>query len=262
MGSYADAATARSVSIGRVIGRAASALRTNPATMFGIAFVFGALPQMVISYGSQMLQVGQTRIELVSTVSIAAGLLIFVLSMLAQGALVRATIAASEGKTASFAQSAAAGLSVALPLVGLALLTGIALMAGFTLLFVPGVIFALMWTVATPVLVEERLGVLETFGRSAELTKGARWKILGLLLMVLVAYMLLTSVLGVVLLAGGMRGVTALPPVGLSTGWVLFNMLQGTLVAAAWGAVQTALYVELRDWKEGPTIDALAEIFA
>jgi len=262
MASYAGAVQERSVSIGRVLLRAFGALGSNPVTMFGIAFLFGALPQMLISYGSQMLRVRQTRFELIWSVSVGSGLLVFVLWMLVQGALVRATIAASEGGKASFAESAAAGLSVALPLVALAILSGIATGIGFMLFVVPGVMLALAWAVTTPALVEERLGVFEAFGRSRTLTRGARWKIFGLLLVLVVLYLMVSSVFGVALVAGGMRRAAAFTTPGLSVGWVVFNILFGTLSTAVWSVVQTSLYLELRDWKDGPTIEALEDIFA
>jgi hypothetical protein len=262
MASYTEAETGRSVSIGRVISRTVAAFGSNPGTIFGIAVIFGALPQTVLSYGSQTLRLSQTRWEVATSVSGVSGLLMFVLGMLAQGALVRATVAASQGRKASFGESATAGLSVALPLVGLAILAVLAIALGFALFVVPGVMLAMAWAVIAPALVEERLGIFEAFGRSADLTKGARWKILGLLLLVWVCYTLFLSVFGVTLIAGGMRGMTTISTGGLTVGWLVFNLLLNTLVSAIWGVLQTSLYIELRDWKDGPTTDSLQEIFA
>ncbi len=49
------------------------------------------------------------------------------------------------------------------------------------LLVVPGIIVALMWSFVTPVLVVERTGLIDTFQRSRDLTRGHRWALLGLI---------------------------------------------------------------------------------
>src|SRR3546814_7670999 len=93
---------------------------------------------------------------------------------LVQGALVRATIAHTEGRRASFGESAAAWLVVALPLSGLSILAAIGIWLGLILLIVPGIMLFCMWAVVAPALVEERTGVFGVFGRSRELTKIGR----------------------------------------------------------------------------------------
>ncbi len=60
----------------------------------------------------------------------------------------------------------------------------LATMAGVALLVVPGVILSLVLAVAVPVAVVERPGVLASLKRSAFLTRGHRWKILGLFITV------------------------------------------------------------------------------
>src|SRR3546814_19979116 len=57
-----------------------------------------------------------------------------------------------------------------------------------------------MWAVVAPALVEERTGVFGAFGRRRELTKGARWKVFGLELILLVAMWIVTLVFGLLIL--------------------------------------------------------------
>ena len=121
-----------------------------------------------------------------------------VIAALVQGALTRAVVSANEGRRASFGECLATGLHVFLPLIGLSILFSIGVGIGFVLLFVPGIILLLMWAVAVPALVVERTGVFGAFGRSAELTKGSRWKILGLFLVLLGGYWLLSILLALV----------------------------------------------------------------
>ena len=45
-------------------------------------------------------------------------------------------------------------------------------------------------------------------------------------------------------------------------GYTLFSLVFTTILAAIWGTIQTSLYISLRNWKEGPQTEALAEVFA
>ena len=47
-----------------------------------------------------------------------------------------------------------------------------------------------------------------------------------------------------------------------SAGFVVFNLVLALITNLLWGAVQASLYVELRDWKDGPTVENLEEVFA
>ena len=59
-------------------------------------------------------------------------------------------------------------------------------MIGMILVIVPGIILLLMWWVYIPAIVVEGKGIIGAFGRSRELTRGRRWHILGLAVIVLV----------------------------------------------------------------------------
>lgn len=256
----------RSVSIGRIFSRAFGTIGSNPVATLGIAFLFGALPSLLFSYAIQAAGT-DTFAALGSAavigLAIFSGVIAIMLAMITQGALVRATTAYSEGRKASFGESAMAGLSVALPLFLLGLLSAIGIGIGLILLLVPGVILYIMWSVAAPALVEERLGPIEAFGRSADLTRGARWKVFGLTLIIVVFYWMF-SLLVVMLGAmwyGGLTDFAASAAGGVPIGYLAVNAIAGTLTSAVWGVIQTSLYVELRDWKDGPRTEALAEIF-
>src|SRR3546814_18370370 len=93
--------------------------------MFGIAFVFGAIPAVLVSWFQVSLRTSiLDRYQMMGVIAVAivAGIVSMVFYALVQGALVRATIAHTEGRRASFGESAAAGLAVALPLIGLSIL--------------------------------------------------------------------------------------------------------------------------------------------
>ncbi len=266
MATSAPATGDRTVSIGRVLERAFAAVRTNPGVILGLALLIGAVPGLIITYLFVQMGLGSpeaiTSGAISSSAIIAAvlvsGLVSVVIAALVQGALTRATVVASEGGKVSFGDSLSTGLSVVLPLIGLAIISGVGIMLGMILLIVPGVILALMWSVAVPALVVERVGVFEALGRSNALTKGAKWKIFGLALIILVAYWLLSVVLGLV----GLAGYAANSMAGLTATNLIGGIILGTLFNTAWGTIQPSLYVELRQWKEGTDVQTLQQVFA
>jgi hypothetical protein len=253
------------VSIGRVFSRAFGALGGNPVPILGIAFLFGALPTVLLSYASVTYQDEILRaVGELATIGIALVLAVTSLALgtITQGALVRAAVAHGEGREASFAESASAGLAVALPLIGLAILFGLGVLGGLIFLVVPGIIFYVVWSVAAPALVEERLGVIEAFRRSRDLTRGARWKVFGLLLVVAVLSWLFALFTGMMAAMFQEAPARLLSPPNLSVTAYALNSVSDTISLAVWGVIQSSLYVELRDWKDGPATDALADIFA
>jgi len=240
----------------------------NPLATFGIAFLFGALPQQLYSYFFQAAMVADAGAigSVMATLTASFGAIVVSLacSMLVQGALVRTTMAHAEGEQASIGQSIATGISMILPLLALTVLMVLALMVGFTLLIVPGVILAIMWSVAVPALVAERTGVFAAFSRSRFLTKGQRWKIFGLLLLLVVISWIVSGIVGIgMVMTGGMSALAAQMASGqVPIGYTLFSLVFTTILAAIWGTIQTSLYISLRNWKEGPQTEALAEVFA
>ena len=99
-------------------------------------------------------------------------------------------------------------------------------------------------------LVQERRGVFGSMTRSAELTKGSRWALLGLWMIVVVGAIALEMVLEKIYPAVGT--IAALSIDGASTAVVY---MVSTIIPAV-------SYVELRQVKEGASVDELAEIFS
>ncbi|HEX8381121.1 MAG TPA: hypothetical protein VF619_11315 [Allosphingosinicella sp.] len=266
----------RSVSIGRIFSRAFGTIGRNPVATLGIALLFSALPWMLIIYAIASLGLqGFAALGTIATVAVAifSTVVFILLSMITQGALVRATVAYSQGRKASFAESAMAGLAVVLPLFLLALLSALGFALGLLLLVVPGIMLYVMWSVAAPSLVEERLGPIEAIRRSHYLTRGARWKIFALMLLLVVIYWLFTTatqMLSIMWFAPGSMevdvGGPGMDPMrdamsSLMVGVLMVSVLSGTITSAVWGVIMSSLYVELRNWKDGPQTEQLADIF-
>jgi hypothetical protein len=67
------------------------------------------------------------------------------------------------------------------PLLGASILYGLGVGAGFVLLLIPGLYLATIWAVAAPVIVIERCGVFDAFGRSRHLVSENGWRVLGVI---------------------------------------------------------------------------------
>jgi hypothetical protein len=267
MATVAPVYEERRMSITRVFQRAFQAISLNPVVILGLALVVGAVPSLLMSYlilragiGSPAsIQNGSISFGAIIGAGFISGVVGLVVSALVQGAITRATVTAIEGRRATFGESLSTALRVLLPLIGLSILLAIGIMIGFVLLIVPGIILLLMWAVAVPSLVIERGGVFAAFARSAELTRGAKWRILGLFLLLAVAYWLLSLVARIV-------GLGLYSPTTASNGFTIANIIGGVVVGTLfnmiWGTVQPSLYIELRQWKEGGSIENLEQIFA
>lgn len=89
---------------------------------------------------------------------------------------------------------------------------------------------ACAWCVAVPSLVADRTGVFGAFSRSAELTRGNRWRIFALFVVVWIIAMVIGAVIGGVTLAVTF-GSGGLDPVALARSpvQVLGNLLSNAL---------------------------------
>jgi len=270
------------VSISRVFSRAFGVIFANPVAVLGVPFVFGALPGLVLRLIAQGVgYVGYTGTfagrtspggPFTSASAIVIAVILVLVSialwMTAQGAMVRATVAYSdEGRLVSFGEAARAGFRVCIPLFAMWVLFSISVFLGLAIfLAVPGMILCAMWAVTQPALVEEQTGVFGAFGRSYELTRGFRWIVFGLGLIMIVftlIYFMLSITIGVA--AGVMFG-GQVPTGPVSLGLMFVGMLIGatcsTIFAAIIATIQASLYVELRNAKEGAPTETLSQVFA
>ncbi len=256
----------RIFSIGRAFGRSFETIKGNPLGILGTTFVIGVLPGLIVNLLIYRLvpDLAPTgRSPFTATVAIV-GVFSFLLAIWVQAALIHVTIAFIRGRTMGFGEALRQGLPGLMPLLIFSILAWFALWIGFALLIVPGVFLATMWVAGPGALIDGKAGILGAFGRSRALTKGARWKILGFELVILIVTWggsLLAGIsmglFGTVTTAPGMIAVSA-----TGIGVMLVNAVLSTLMQAWWGTAQTALYVELVDWKDGPDTDRLSDIFA
>lgn len=260
MATIAKASYGRGMSAGRAIDLAFSTIRYNPSVTLGLALVIGAIPGLLVSYASSQIPTEMMSEMGPSFWAVLASSIIssMVISALTQAFLTRATVAQSEGRKAGFGECIQAGLTVFLPLIALAILYSLAVAVGLVLLIIPGFMVMVAWSVAAPALIEERHGIFGCIRRSNDLTRGARWKVFSLMVAV---GLLATLVSGAVEMIAGIDETDPLAGFGNPT-YLLLTTLVGTVFSLISGTIQSAIYVELRDRKDGPARQQLEQIFA
>jgi hypothetical protein len=173
-----------------------------------------------------------------------------VLGTLSQAIVLYGAFQVMRGQPFDLAESARIGLRRLLPLIGLALLMGLFLGLAALLLVIPALILYVMWFVAIPVCVVEQLGPFRSLGRSRQLTKGHRWKILGLLLVILIPAFIVGAIVG---------GITVVF-VGATLGQIV-NLIWSAAWTAFLAIVLVVTYHDLRVAKEGVDTEQIAAVF-
>src|SRR5262249_13714251 len=113
-------------------------------------------------------------------------ILMLAFSTLGQSIILHAAFQDVRRRPARLAESLNVSLRRFWPAIGLVLVGGLLTLLALFLLFVPGAILYAMWFVGLPVCIIERLGPWTSLRRSEELTKGHRWKLFGLALLLLI----------------------------------------------------------------------------
>lgn len=254
------------MSIGRILNTAFGAIFGNLYVMLGVAFLFSGLPRGLVAYFQQSalpsLGTGQTPPGTFVWIVLAGVLVTLLFTVIAQGALIAATMAASHGERAGFGECLATGFQRMLPLIGLGLVSGVAFVFAAILLVVPAIILATVWYVSSPLVVVERSGVFAAVGRSADLTRGERWSVFAVLLITigffLLVFMLSSVVSGIGIAISARSGDFS----GLAVLTAIAGAISATLQTVLTSAISTAVYIELRGLKEGPETQGLDAVFA
>jgi hypothetical protein len=256
--------------MGRVISRTFGAIGKNLPVFVLLTVLLYAVPQFILQLAiNQGADAGSVSAQLSrGLLALVGGLATFVLYYVLQACLVKGTVTFLRGQPASVGGSLKTGFGVFLALFALTLLIGVLEVLGFIALFVPGIILMLRWSVAVPVLVAERgRGISGSMARSAELTKGHRWSIFGLMVVVGIV-MWLVSAVGMAIGFGvnSALGLSGDGPAGFVAGIkspvvIGFNVLIGSLVFMVAAVGVASLYYELRSLKEGVSATDLAAVF-
>jgi hypothetical protein len=235
--------------IGPVLTRSATILSRHFLIFFLIG-VIANLPSVLLGQGGESLATSPTATSQGAVLLIIGGLLSFVLSMISQAVMVHASFQAMRMRPVNLGESLKVGLSRVVPVFLLAILMGLLGGLAFLLLIVPGLIVMTMWFVSTPACVVERTGPWTSMKRSAALTKGHRWKIFGLLLLLVLLSLIVAGLMQVVLMQ-----------VGSTILVLLGTLLWGALWTAYYSIAVVMTYHDLRVAKEGIDIEQIASVF-
>lgn len=149
------------------------------------------------------------------------------------------------------------------PIAILTLIVSILVGIGMVFLIVPGLWVWAVFSVMVPAIVIESAG-FGAMGRSAELTKGYRWPIVGLYIVFFILVIVIAAVVGGV--AGGISGAAIASGTVPGAGGILWLIVVQSLAnAASYGFMSVAsavLYARLREIKDGVAVDSLVEVFS
>lgn len=246
------AAAPSNLRVGQVLNRAFTLFSGDFAKFF-LLTALAWLPYLVI-----MLAAGSTasttRMTMVAPTlggTAVFGMLVWMaLNILGQAVVLYGSVQKMRGQSFAIGESLRHGLARFFPILGMFLCLGIGVTFGLVLLIIPGVILSLMWFVALPVCVVERLGPIESLKRSAYLTKSNRWPIFGISVAI-----------------GGINGVVRLvlqfllPLIIGQTASILGIFLWMVLAQAFISITVAVVYHDLRVAREGIDIERIAAVF-
>ncbi|MGA7239188.1 MAG: hypothetical protein WBY44_26135 [Bryobacteraceae bacterium] len=233
--------------LGDVIVRSWIILARHLLAFLGLVAILEAIPLIGLPKLAPLLaRPGGIMANLL--VSTVGGFVAMMFSALSQAVVVYATFQDLRGREVNPVESFSRGLGRVVPAIATSILEALAVAIGLVLFLAPGLIALAAFSVALPICVVERAGPLRSLSRSAELTRGYWWPILGVAL----AIIIVSAVVGLAIRA-------ALPASGLPA----------TIAAWAWNVFVTAyssvyaanLYHDLRAVKEGIGIQEIASVF-
>jgi MFS family permease len=255
--------------VGRVLNRTSSVLSRNFLPFF-IVTAIANLPGALLIKAATDLFTSSPEALVQGFVMLGLGLVLtIVLNVLCQAIVLYGAFQDMRGRPVKLLESLQVGLSRFFPLVGLGIvmllvfLLAVVLAVAMTVLggmilgiiswvlvLIAGMFLITMWFAATPACVVERAGPIRSMSRSSQLTKGHRWKVFGLILLVVIVGSLIIGVInfGIEAVAGA--------TVGLISG-LLLNGIWGAFYAIA----VVVTYHDLRVAKEGTSIEQIAAVF-
>jgi uncharacterized membrane protein len=237
--------------VGRVLSRTFSVLSRNFLTFFTVCAV-ASLPGMLIQASISFREDEISFEEL--TGPLWGGLLwwfvVIVLYTFSQAIVLYGAFQDMRGRPVSLIESLRVGFGRFFPIIGLAIVASILVSFASLFFLVPGLILFTMWWVATPACVVERLGPIRSLGRSRQLTKGYRWRIFGLILLLI----LISAVVGIVLVLG-------VAAIGGTIAAAIASLIWSGAWAAFYAIAAVVAYHDLRVAKEGVDTEQIAAVF-
>jgi hypothetical protein len=236
---------------GKILGEAFSIYFSNflPFLLLTVLALSPMLASFAIFTGSTSTTTGGGDLGLMLVSGILFLLSLLVCPQLATASITYGVFQQMRGRDATIADCLGKGLSSLFSVLWLAILQGLGTMLGLLLFIIPGIIWALRWSVSVPAAVEERPGALGAMRRSRFLTDGYKGQIFGVLFILNMLNQLVQTGLNLALSESSSGAILAL---GIST---IFSV---GVQATATGV----MYYRLRSIKESVDVDQIASVFA
>jgi len=217
----------RKLDVGGTVSQAFSTYTSQAGVLLPVAFCLF----LVVAVINGILAGSLVLFPLAMAVSVVAGTLY-------QGMVVGLVSDVQDGKRDSSVDDLVRATGpVILPLIGAGILAGIGIGIGFLLLVVPGLILLTIWAVIAPVIVVERSGVIDAFGRSRALVRGNGWQVFGVILVVFLIAAVVQGILGAI--GMGIEDSVAVR--------IVFNVIASTITAPIVALVAAVIYFRLRE---------------
>jgi hypothetical protein len=221
----------RKLDIGGTLSQAFSTYGSQAGVLLPVAF--GLF--LIVAVINGVLAHSLVLLPLALAVSVVAGTLY-------QGMVVGLVSDVQDGRRDSSVENLVRSTGpVILPLIGAGILAGIGIGIGFIFLIVPGLILLTIWSVIAPVIVVERSGAIDAFGRSRALVRGNGWQVFGVIVVVFVIVIVVQTILGAI--AVGIEDSALLR--------IVFNVIGETVTAPIVALVAAVIYFRLREIEQG-----------
>lgn len=219
----------RKIGVGETLGEAFAIYRDQAGVLLPVAFWLFLAVAILEELAAEV--VGLFLVALVLGLAVQT---------LYQGMVVGLVKDVQDGRRdSSVAELMRSVLPVLGPLIGAGILAALGIAGGFFLLVVPGLYLLTIWAVIAPVIVVERRGVTDAFGRSRQLVRDNGWPVFW----VLVISFLITVVAVVAFIA------IAELLSDLVLVRIVFNALASMVTAPITALVASVLYFRLREIK-------------
>ncbi len=229
----------RKIEVGSVLSETFSLYGSQAGVLLPMAFLFYLAVAILDGLAGSSL----VLVLVASIVGIAAGTLY-------QGTVVNLVRDVQDGRRDfSAGELLSSATPFILPLIGAGILAGLGIGIGFVLLIVPGLILLTIWSVIAPVIVVEKSGVMDSFGRSRALVRGNGWPVFGAIFVTFLI-VIVAGILFVAIAEGISDGPFAR---------IVFSLLASTLTAPIGALVASVLYFRLRAIEGAPAASAVVE---
>jgi hypothetical protein len=248
--------------IGRVVARTGRVIADNAPVFIALTTLL-CLPAFIYTQFSIIAGLAGYRIATPSGFEARGAIYVqtaiayaisFISAYLLEAAITKGTITSLNGGKVSFGECLSTAIANILPLMAIGLISVVAILLGMVVLIVPGIILWLMLCVAVQVRVVEHKGIMDSLNRSAQLTKGCKGQVFGILAIYVAVIIAIELIIRLAMIPRAGEAYTLLYLVVT----LLIQIVLGLLNAVG----TTSIYYELRLVKEGVGPEQLAAVFA